>query len=94
MLLFLWELIITIDSTLIDQALKVWNADREIYKPEIARTTFLKSRLHRSLGQEDRAALLWKESAKLRAEIVGLGTDVREELQKSDFDKLVTFWSR
>ena len=30
---------------LVEQALFVWNADRNVYLPEIARTAFLKARI-------------------------------------------------
>lgn len=43
---------------MIDQALKTWGLDPSIYQPEIARTSFLKGNLLKTLGKDNRAEQL------------------------------------
>ncbi|KAF2189239.1 tetratricopeptide repeat domain protein [Zopfia rhizophila CBS 207.26] len=80
-------------SILIDQALKIWNADAEIYKPEIARTTFLKAKMLRTMG-DDASDEYYNQASALRYEIIGNVEESGKHLEESDFDSLVTFWSR
>lgn len=79
---------------LLDQALKVWGGDRAVYKPEIARTTFLKSKLAQLQGDTVEAANLFSQALQLRNEIPWAQAKDADELQESDFDSLVAFWSR
>ncbi len=77
----------------IDQALKNWSVDLEIYAREIARTSFLKAEVLTEAGRENDAAKLFQEAASMRHKITKVwrdGKDLREE----DFDELVTFWSK
>ena len=64
------------------------------YGPEIARTTFLKSRLAILQGEKDEADNLREEAATLRAKIPNAPQKAINDLEESDFDELVTFWSR
>lgn len=79
---------------LIEQALKAWNMQAASYGPEIARTTFLKSKLAGLLGDQVNADKLRGEAAELRARIATALPKAVHELQEEDFDELVTFWSR
>lgn len=75
-------------------ALQTWSYDAETYKPELARTTFLKARLLEELGKTHKATVAFKVAARLRAEIVpGDKRDVGS-LRPEDFDCLLAFWSR
>ncbi|KAK1775513.1 tetratricopeptide repeat domain-containing protein [Copromyces sp. CBS 386.78] len=79
----------------VGQALKVWSADAEKYRPEIARTFFLKAKVLSMLGQEAEAKELFEAAAALRSKIAKVaGKKTMEELTEEDFDELVTFWSR
>ena len=64
-----------------------------MYKPELARTTFLKAKLLQSLGKDQKAAVALKVSNRLRREITQTWKE-SADLTMDDFDKLVTFWSR
>lgn len=79
---------------LIGQALRAWNMQPASYQPEIARTTFLKSKLSMLKREVDVADRLRKEAAALRVKIPGAPEKAVEDLEECDFDKLVTFWSR
>lgn len=79
---------------LIEQALKVWAADPEIYRPETARTTFLKSKVLRKKGDAEVALSLLRDAATIRKTILGNDPKDGDELTEDDFDQLVTFWSR
>jgi hypothetical protein len=72
----------------------VWGVDRVTYKPEIARTSFLKSKLLQLQGQIVEAAAMFSQAFELRREILWAEAKDAEELRESDFDNLVTFWSR
>jgi hypothetical protein len=85
---------LTFARLLIDQALKVWSVDRRSYKPEIARTSFLKSKLCRLSGDDANSALSLATAVELLKEINGLSVKGVNELDETDFDQLVTFWSR
>jgi tetratricopeptide (TPR) repeat protein len=81
--------------SLIGQALKVWNADKGVYRNEIARTSFLKSKLLVKMGNNDEAASCFNEARTLRAAILGGQTKkLDSRLVEDDFDQLVTFWSK
>ncbi|KAI9794810.1 MAG: hypothetical protein M1816_002938 [Peltula sp. TS41687] len=79
---------------LIDQALKVWGADRTIYKPEIARSSFLKAKILYHLGEEKKASELLKEASTARRELKRSSKKQDGDLIEEDFDELVTFWSK
>lgn len=64
------------------------------YGPEIARTTFLKSKLAGLRGDQVNAEKLRSEAAELRAQIATALPKAVYELQEEDFDGLGTFWSR
>lgn len=80
-------------EALVEQALKVWSVDEKAYQPEIARTTFLKSKVLFASGKGEEAT----ETASIAR---NLGHNLRQdvsdvaELAEEDFDHLVTFWSR
>lgn len=80
---------------LIEQALTVWSADWRVYQPEIARSKFLKSKVLEDMGQSCHAQTAAKEAYEIRA-IIRDDEDFEEGdgLTESDFDRLVTFWSR
>lgn len=78
----------------IDQALKVWSADAEKYRPETARTSFLKAKVLSLLGQEAEARDLFHSAATLRSKVAKVPEKPVEDLTENDFDELVTFWSR
>lgn len=80
--------------TLIEQALKVWLVDPEVYRQEIARTTFLKSKVLRQKGDSGAALSHMRDAAAIRGSIMGQDTKDDDELTEDDFDRLVTFWSR
>ncbi|KAH7323575.1 tetratricopeptide repeat domain-containing protein [Rhexocercosporidium sp. MPI-PUGE-AT-0058] len=77
----------------INDALKTWSFDPESYKPELARTTFLKARLLAKLGKTQKAAVTLKVACRLRKEVTGKVED-SSSLTSEDFDRLVAFWSR
>ena len=62
-------MLIVRNRLLTDQALKAWETEKEIYQQEIARTTFLKSRVKREQGDSDTAEQLAKEAAAMRAKL-------------------------
>jgi hypothetical protein len=55
--------------TLIERALKVWSADPEIYRPEIARTTLLKSQVIRQKEDPGDALPFMRDAAAMRRSI-------------------------
>jgi hypothetical protein len=80
---------------LVDHALKAYS-DADIYAPEKARATFLRSQILRMMRQPDKADTELQEATRLYEKVVG-ETAVRrpaEALAKEDFDELITFWSR
>lgn len=77
----------------INTALKTWTFDGEVYKNELARTTFLKAKVLQNCGKDSKAAVAFKVACRLRREITKEKKNV-EELTYEDFDNLVTFWSR
>lgn len=80
---------------LVDQALRVWNADRDVYLPEIARTSFLKAKILFRM-EEDRttSTLLFRQAASGWKSITGIKEIEYENLSEEHFDELVTFWSK
>ncbi|KAI0454274.1 hypothetical protein F5B21DRAFT_524948 [Xylaria acuta] len=79
---------------MVNEALQSWSYDVEIYRPELARTTFLKAQLYDTIGKIQKANMAYKVAGRLRAEVVsGDKRDVRS-LTMKDFDEIVPFWSR
>ncbi|KAK8068768.1 hypothetical protein PG994_005384 [Apiospora phragmitis] len=78
---------------LVDQALQVWSVDKSAYLPEIARTTFLKAKIAMALDRETEAMTLYRKAASLRKRLTSQPKE-HDQLSESDFDELVTFWSR
>ncbi|KAK8084485.1 hypothetical protein PG997_005756 [Apiospora hydei] len=78
---------------LTDQALNVWAVDESAYRPEIARTTFLKAKVAWALERETDALNLYRKAAKLRRKLTNQHKK-HDQLSESEFDELVTFWSR
>ncbi|KAL9095194.1 MAG: hypothetical protein Q9165_002450 [Trypethelium subeluteriae] len=79
---------------LVDQALKVWRVRESVYAPEIARTTFLKAKIIMKQGDESKARELFKDAKSLRNRIPRAPEKADADLRESDFDELVTFFSR
>ena len=79
---------------LIDQALKVWSTNKLVYKPELARTSFLKARVLFQQNDDKRALELFKEAVELRNSVPNAKSKPDRDLEEKDFDNLVTFWSR
>ena len=78
----------------------MWGADASTYKPEIARTTFLKSKVLFKLTQGGADAGGGKEF-ELFSSAVDMFHDLKprslkepEDLSEEDFDDLIMFWSR
>lgn len=78
----------------VDRALVIWEYDPNVYKPEIARTSFLKAWLLEELGMDLKARVLYKRAYALRRELVPALGKSDAELDDDDFDALVTFWSK
>ncbi|KAF2727240.1 hypothetical protein EJ04DRAFT_517393 [Polyplosphaeria fusca] len=79
---------------LIDQALTTWQADPYGFANEIARTTFLKSRVLEALGEVGAAVALREDAAKKRRVLRPATKEAVLELREEHFNDLVTFWSR
>lgn len=75
----------------INEALKIWSQDPEIYKPELARTTFLKAKVLETLHKDQKAAVALKVARRLRQELT---KEKRSPLSLTteDFEKLVAVW--
>ena len=82
------------DRRLVEQALKVWDSDREVYRPEMARTTFLKAKVLYEGNNLKSATETFKEAANLRNKVKHAVAKSERDLVEEDFDNLVTFWSR
>ena len=80
-------------STMINQALKTWSIDSEIYKPELARTTFLKAQVMQTLGKEQKATVALKVACRFWYEIKKEKKDPAS-MSLEDFDPLVPFFAR
>jgi hypothetical protein len=72
----------------------VWESDREVYRPEIARTTFLKAKVLFRKNDVKDATEAFKEAANLRRKTKYAAAKDDRDLVEDDFDDLVTFWSR
>ncbi|KAF2160591.1 hypothetical protein M409DRAFT_28977 [Zasmidium cellare ATCC 36951] len=81
-------------SSLIDQALGSWRMDQTSFKPEIARTTWLKARELSLRGNLTGALDLQRTAALMRGELKPGDQRQSKHLSDADFDDLVAFWSR
>lgn len=79
---------------MIDQALKTWGLDPGIYQPEIARTSFLKGNLLKTLGKDNRAEQLIEKATAIFLANASNVPETNMQPNSEDFDNLVTFWSR
>ena len=81
---------------MIDHALLIWGLDPSVYQPEIARTTFLKGHLLRTLGKPDKGGNLIEKATAYWDLAAGVSPMLRTNVRprSEDFDNLVTFWSR
>ncbi len=84
---------LTLLSTLANTALKIWSLEPNVYQSEIARTTFLKSKVFKASGKGQNAVIALKVAARLRGELLDMEEDP-EDLVMADFDSMVAFWSR
>lgn len=66
----------------------------DVYKPELARTTFLKARVLLQSGNTSEANVVFKVAGRLRGKLVRDDRTNIADLTMQDFDSLVTFWSR
>ena len=78
---------------MLNQALKVFSAS-DVYKPENARATFKRSKVLSSLKREDEAVAELRRSFSLYREAVPDNTKALEDLEDSDFDEPIVFWSK
>lgn len=81
-------------SKLINDALQRLSYDAEVYRPELARTTFLKAQLLEKMGKVQKANVAYKVSGRLRAEVIPDDKRDVKSLAMKDFDDIVTFWTR
>ncbi|KAK2600215.1 hypothetical protein QQS21_005011 [Conoideocrella luteorostrata] len=79
--------------SMVNGALEIWFVDQSAHMNEIARTTFLKSKLLEAIGKTKEAAIALKFAYDLRQKITEDDSDVAS-LTTEDFDKLVGFWAR
>jgi hypothetical protein len=74
-----------------NEALKTWSQDSDIYKPELARTTFHKAKVLEKLHKDQKAAVAFKVAARLRQELTK-EKRAPSTLTTKDFEKLVLPW--
>lgn len=79
---------------MINEALRSWSYDVDVYLPELARTSFLKARLLEKMGKDQTANLTYKVAGQLKAEVVPSDKRDVKSLAMKDFDEIVTFWTR
>ncbi|KAJ8110762.1 hypothetical protein OPT61_g6475 [Boeremia exigua] len=77
----------------IDGALAIFR-ERTTFKPELARATFLKSRIRAAAGDSDEAHRLRNQSFDMFREVSRDAIPHDHELTWEDFNDLVAFWSR
>lgn len=78
---------------MINSALQTWSYDPEVYRPELARTTFLKAQLLETIGKTQKANVAYRVAGRLRAEIVPDDKRAVRTLSMKDFDDIVPFWT-
>jgi predicted negative regulator of RcsB-dependent stress response len=74
-------------------ALDIWAVDSNAHGNEIARSTFLKGKVLKTLGKKDEALAAFKYACKERRRITKEDRTL-ESLKMEDFDRIVAFWSR
>ncbi|KAI0447529.1 hypothetical protein F4803DRAFT_573382 [Xylaria telfairii] len=79
---------------LINDALQRLSYDAEVYRPELARTTFLKAQLLEKMGKVQKANVAYRVVGRLRAEVVPNDKRDVKSLTMKDFDDIVTYWTR
>ncbi|KAE8150033.1 tetratricopeptide repeat domain-containing protein [Aspergillus avenaceus] len=80
--------------SMINDALQAWSYDANVYKPELARTTFLKATALYQIGRTSKANVVIKVACRLRRELLPDACNDATNLSMDDFDELVSFWSR
>ncbi|KAI1121517.1 P-loop containing nucleoside triphosphate hydrolase protein [Nemania abortiva] len=78
----------------ITEALHIWRYDAEVYRPELARTTFLNAQVLEKMGKTQEADSAYKVAGQLRKEVVPTDNRDVKNLAMKDFDAIVTFWTR
>ncbi|KAJ4415136.1 hypothetical protein N0V82_007506 [Gnomoniopsis sp. IMI 355080] len=78
---------------MVNVALNIWSVDTNVHKPQIARTTFLKSKLFEMTGKAQKASIALRVANRLRNEIIKDDREVAS-FTKEDFDNIVAFWAR
>jgi hypothetical protein len=78
----------------VDQALEAWGSNEEAYRPELARTMFLRAKILWLLCDDDNAVNVFNDAVRRRKILVPPPWKPDEELSEEDFDDLVTFWSK
>jgi len=76
---------------MINAALQAWSYNAEIFKAELARTTWLKAGVMETLGKTQKARLAFKVAERLRAEIVPGDKRNVKSLTAEDFECLIKF---
>jgi hypothetical protein len=76
----------------LDEAVRIFN--RPVFKPEMARATFRKSKVLEMNGQVEHARILREESIRSYREIRNQAEAGSEVPSGADFDDIVAFWSR
>ena len=74
--------------------MKVWDANREVYRPEMARTTFFKAKLLFTRNDVKEVTEASKEAGNRRRKVKHAMPKEKRDLVEEGFDSLVTFWSR
>jgi hypothetical protein len=80
-------------SVHIDEALRIFR-ERKIFRPELARATFLKSKILEACSDADEARMLQGKSFQMYAELRRGAMPGTGEPSQAEFDNLVAFWSR
>lgn len=86
-------MILTETSRLLDQSLKVYG-DIRWYKPQAARSAFMKGRLLKQVGNEVEGDAQLEQAMRLRKEILPDDDRPEEQLSDYDFDVVVYYYSR
>ncbi|KAJ8130476.1 hypothetical protein O1611_g3151 [Lasiodiplodia mahajangana] len=79
---------------MINDALCSWGYDAEVYRPEIARTTFLKAQVLEKMGAAQEANAAYEVAGRLRMGVVPDDKRDVKSLTMKDFDAIVIFWTR
>ena len=74
-----------------NEALKTWSQDPDIYKAELARTTFHKAKVLERLHKDQKATLALKVACRLRQELTKEKRSP-SSLTAGDFEKLILPW--